>query len=390
MLRILYLVHDLCDPAVRRRVLMLVTGGARVTLAGFRRGGEAPEISGVPIVDLGVTRDGDFAQRLLAVGRAAATIRVALRGIEKPDLLIARNLEMLALAARARRALGLAEAPVAYECLDIHRLMLRDDVIGRTMRAAERRLARDVDLLITSSPAFLREYFTPYGQTDASVELVENRHLDLARHSDVSVGRRAQPPWRIGWYGALRCSHSLDVLGAFARHGGGRFEVVLRGRPALAAIPDFAARVRDVPWLAFRGAYRNPEDIAAIYGDIHFSWAVDFFEADHNSRWLLPNRLYEGSRYGAVPIAVRGTETARFLEERGIGIVLSEASPEALADALFGMDASHFARLEAAVLGLGERTWSCDAGDCRDLVARLAALRRGSRTALVPASGLAT
>ena len=29
MLRVLYLVHDLSDPAVRRRVLMLQAGGAR-------------------------------------------------------------------------------------------------------------------------------------------------------------------------------------------------------------------------------------------------------------------------------------------------------------------------------------------------------------------------
>ena len=37
MLHVLYLVHDLFDPAVRRRVMMLRAGGAKVTLAGFRR-----------------------------------------------------------------------------------------------------------------------------------------------------------------------------------------------------------------------------------------------------------------------------------------------------------------------------------------------------------------
>ncbi len=37
MLHVLYLVHDLADPAVRRRVMMLQAGGANVTLAGFRR-----------------------------------------------------------------------------------------------------------------------------------------------------------------------------------------------------------------------------------------------------------------------------------------------------------------------------------------------------------------
>ena len=40
MLRILYLVHDLNDPSVRRRVLMLAAGGAEVVLAGFQPSGE--------------------------------------------------------------------------------------------------------------------------------------------------------------------------------------------------------------------------------------------------------------------------------------------------------------------------------------------------------------
>ncbi|TIU76079.1 MAG: glycosyl transferase family 1, partial [Mesorhizobium sp.] len=37
MLHVLYLVHDVSDPAVRRRIQMLKAGGAGVTLAGFRR-----------------------------------------------------------------------------------------------------------------------------------------------------------------------------------------------------------------------------------------------------------------------------------------------------------------------------------------------------------------
>lgn len=52
MLNILYFVHDLADPAVRRRVLMLQAGGARVALAGFRRGdNRLADVGGVvPIV----------------------------------------------------------------------------------------------------------------------------------------------------------------------------------------------------------------------------------------------------------------------------------------------------------------------------------------------------
>ncbi|RYD20928.1 MAG: glycosyl transferase family 1, partial [Spirochaetia bacterium] len=61
MLHILYLVHDLSDPAVRRRVMMLAAGGARVTLAGFRRTDKVvSEVAGLKPIDLGVTADGRF------------------------------------------------------------------------------------------------------------------------------------------------------------------------------------------------------------------------------------------------------------------------------------------------------------------------------------------
>ncbi|TGV96386.1 glycosyltransferase, partial [Mesorhizobium sp. M2E.F.Ca.ET.154.01.1.1] len=135
------------------------------------------EIEGLEPVDLGPTRDGRFAQRIGAVAKAALSIGAKLGAVPRPDLIIARNLEMLALARRASGAFG-AGVPIVYECLDIHRLVLRNDLIGKTLRGAERHLARDVKLLVTSSPAFVANYFEPFGQIAAPVELIENKYFD--------------------------------------------------------------------------------------------------------------------------------------------------------------------------------------------------------------------
>jgi succinoglycan biosynthesis protein ExoL len=377
MLHVLYLVHDVSDPAVRRRITMLRAGGAKVTLAGFRRAASpVADIEGLRPIDLGATRDGRFGQRLAAIARAAFGIGAKLTTVPRPDLIIARNLEMLALARRAKSALGGA-VPIVYECLDIHRLVLRNDLVGKALRGAERYLARDVKLLVTSSPAFIANYFKPFGQVAAPVELVENKYFDTAA---VTVDERskaeipAAPPWRIGWFGALRCRRSLELLAEFTRRLDGRFEVVLRGRPALSEFPDFHAFVEAEPWLSFRGPYRNPEDMAAIYGDVHFSWAIDFFEAGQNSEWLLPNRLYEGCRFGAVPISMGNTETGRFHNQQDIGVLLSEATPETLETALGRMEQERFGKLKARVLARNPRTWSYDRSDCRAFVDKLRGL----------------
>ncbi|MCQ8873037.1 glycosyl transferase family 1 [Mesorhizobium sp. LMG17149] len=377
MLHVLYLVHDVSDPAVRRRITMLRAGGAQVTLAGFRRtANPIADIEGLRPIDLGATRDGRFGQRLAAVAKAAVSIGSTLGGMPKPDLIIARNLEMLALARRARSAFG-ASVPIVYECLDIHRLVLRNDVLGKALRATERFLARDVKLLVTSSPAFIANYFKPFGQVAAPIELVENKYFEAAtilpgapETEESPVG----PPWRIGWFGALRCRRSLELLADFSRRMEGRFEIVLRGRPALSEFPDFHGFVEAEPWLSFLGPYRNPEDMAAIYNDVHFSWAIDFFEAGQNSEWLLPNRLYEGCRFGAVPISMGNTETGRFLKQQDIGVMLPQASPEALEAVLGKMEEHRFARLKERVLARNPRTWSYDRSDCRALVERLRSL----------------
>ena len=391
MLHVLYLVHDLSDPAVRRRVIMLQAGGAEVTLAGFRRARQpVAGLDGILPIDLGETRDGRFAQRLAAVARAALSLRARLQGVRKPDVIIGRNLEMLALANRARSLFG-TDTPVVYESLDIHRLLLRRDGIGRAMRRAERRLAQSCALLLTSSPAFVREYFAPYRQISAPVVLLHNKVLELADGQDDGPLQAAAPtegePWKIGWFGALRCRKSLELLAAFTRRMEGRYEVILRGRPAYSEFADFDAFVAAEPHIRFEGAYRNPEDLARIYGEVHFSWAIDFFEEGLNSSWLLPNRLYEGCRHGAVPIAMRKTETGRFLADRHLGLLLGEPSAEALAALIRGLDAEDYEAKRRRITLQDRGTFVCDAGDCRALVDRLRGLAVAIRpTTLVQAA----
>jgi succinoglycan biosynthesis protein ExoL len=374
MLHVLYLVHDVSDPAVRRRIIMLRAGGARVTLAGFRRAvNPIGDVEGLLPVDLGATRDGRFGQRMAAVAKAAVSIGSKFGGVPRPDLIIARNLEMLALARRARSAFS-TKVPIVYECLDIHRLVLRNDVLGKALRATERFLAKDVKLLVTSSPAFIANYFKPFGQIAAPIELVENKYFEAAAtlpNDSEATENPVGPPWRIGWFGALRCRRSLELLADFSRRMNGRFEIVLRGRPALSEFPDFHAFVDAEPYLSFRGPYRNPEDMAAIYQDVHFSWAIDFFEEGQNSEWLLPNRLYEGCRFGAVPISMAHTETGRFLGQQDIGILLPQANTGALETALGKMEEHRFGRLKARVVAHNPRTWSYDRSDCRALVEKL-------------------
>ncbi|MFZ4541727.1 MAG: glycosyltransferase [Rickettsiales bacterium] len=370
-MHVLYLTHDLADPTTAKRVRMLVTGGATVHVAGFSRTIPDMEIAGCHVTDLGRTFNGRFVQRVGAVLRTLVTLRTHRGLFTAADVIIARNLETLGLAVRGRAIAG-TKAPIAYEVLDIHRLLLRNDPIGSILRKLEHWLASHTALIITSSPAFIREYFQSRNPITIPTLLLENKVF--TSDSIHPSPRPAGPPWRISWFGALRCRKSLDILCGVARANPGLVEIIIRGRPAYDQLPNFDEQVRSAHGVKFLGPYRT-EELASIYHEVHFSWAIDMFEEDLNSSWLLANRIYEGSLYGAVPLAAENVETSRFLTNLGIGHTLGKPKAETFTQFLKTLTTESYQAMATAVANIPASTWRCNAQDCVSLVTHLAALQ---------------
>ncbi len=361
MTHIAYVVHDLGDPAVARRVTMLRAAGARVTLLGFRRGAVAPaEVAGAPAIDLGQTHDARLIHRLASVLRRVALPGAVGAAVRAADVVIARNLESLAIAARVRRP----GQRLVYECLDIHRTLLGTSRLHRMVQRAEAALLRRIDALIVSSPAFVREHFARRMPPSVPVVLVENKWLAIDTPAPVAAARpRAGPPWTIGWFGNLRCRRTLAELSALAASGG--VEVLIAGRPSPAEFDDFEGMVARAPGLRFVGAY-TPDDLPRLYGQCHFAWAIDWFEEGLNSSWLLPNRLYEAAVFGVVPIALSDVETGRRLAELGGGLIVEDAAD--LAPTLTAMTADRYAALADGIAGIPRTALVADRTDCTELL----------------------
>ena len=373
-MKLAYFVHDLTDPAVARRVTMLKAGGAEPVVLGFRRSDTAPvTVAGAPAIDLGRTYDGRLGHRARMTLQAALGAGRFRAHLARADVVMARTLEMLAVAQAARLA-ARADTRLVYECLDIHRMMLSPGLKGHAMRAVERALMRRANLLVVSSPAFLEHYFGPMqgvgGRLDLATLLVENKALELGDARPVrGASPPPGPPWRIGWLGAIRCQKSLDILTDLARRRPDLVEVAIHGRPAQVEFRDFDGQLEGAPGVRFGGAY-TAADLPRLYGEVHFSWAIDFMEEGQNSAWLLPNRLYESSRYGAVPIALGGVQTGRYLAEHGFGIRLDD--PADLETALDGLTARRYAALRRDVGRIPETAFVAREADCRALVRALA------------------
>lgn len=368
MTTIAYLVHDLNDAAVARRVRMFVASGARVRLAGFHRRAAADQVAGVPATDLGVTHDARLTARVVAVMRHVARPAAARSIVAGADVVVARNLEMLAIAVRASRP----GQRIVYECLDIHRLLLTRGPAGRLLRGLERRLLRRTAMIVTSSPAFQARYFVARQRYRLPVRLEENRVLALGEAASSTAPERIVPvggPLRIGWFGMLRCYRSLAMLRQLVTDRPGEVEVVLAGVPARTEFDDFDRDVSNLTGLAYVGPY-NAADLPRLYGSIDLAWAIDYFEDGLNSSWLLPNRLYESLAHGAVPVALAGVETGRWLDGHAVGVTVDDPVP-ALAALADRPTRDWLDALTAAADALPRPLLVADDAACRTLVAAI-------------------
>ena len=347
---------------------MLRAGGAEVSLAGFRRSVlPVEEVEGIRPFDLGRTLDADLRQRVVHLAKVLLNFGRHLPAFADTDAFVARNLEMLLIAIRARALLG-GRQPIIYECLDIHRQQISTRLTGRLIRRIESMMLDRSQLLITSSPAFVTAYFKGLLGASVRTEIVENKVFDLEGKEMASRSRTASPRWVIGWFGQLRCRRSFEILRNVADQAGGLVKIVTAGRPAVAVFENFETLVAQSPHFSFLGPYRNPEDLSDLYGRVHFSWTVDYFEPGTNVRWPLPNRLYESGLYGAVPIALRDVETGEWLAQRKLGVLLTEPVEENLLEFFRSLTADAYIEHAAAIARAPRSTWVHDVADCRRLV----------------------
>ncbi|NCP24911.1 MAG: glycosyltransferase family 4 protein [Erythrobacter sp.] len=364
-----YLVHNLNDPAVERRCAMLERGGAKVKLAGFCRDAKLSDaiVRRQPFL-LGRTQDSAMVQRILGTLRAAAFHGDLARYLGDCDALVARNLEQLGV---ARAVVG--DRPLVYECLDIHHTLVGTGPLAKLVRAVEARLLPRVDLLWTSSMAFVDNHFA-HTALDCPVELVENKLL-VDSVEDFPNIPQPDPHGkiRIGWFGMLRCRKTLAVLTDLVAAMPDRLEVLIAGKPSPAVFTDFEGQTARAEGITYHGPYRY-NDLPDLYGRCHFAWTIDWFEEGLNSSWLLPNRIYESLAHGSVPIALADIAVGRWLRLHDAGLLI--ANPDAIAAELARLTPEDIAAHQARVRAIPRRAVLADDRDCRGLVDTVKALAR--------------
>jgi hypothetical protein len=351
----------------------MLAGGAHVNLVGFRRSDvENRSVEGCETIDLGRSYPTRLGHRAALIAIHSLRAKELVSNQSKCDAIIATNLDMLFLANRARNSLPI-RPKLIYECLDIHSTMLSKNPLSLTLRKLERYLLSKSNLVITSSPAFVEHYFKAVQSIRTPILLVENKALCLDKTvtslpPDLTASEQP-PPWRIGWFGKLRARKNLEILIDIARHYPDLVEIEIRGvpDPTCADLEEVIVGHKNVH---FFGSYKA-EDLPHIYNRVHFVWCYDFLSENDNSKWLLPNRVYEGGQFGAVAFASPETQTGSWLAKHGIGILLREPAQE-MGPFLQNLTYSDYTMLRSKVGRVPRNAFIAEYADCQSLLDAIA------------------
>ncbi|MEE9356096.1 MAG: hypothetical protein V3U75_10950 [Methylococcaceae bacterium] len=353
--RLVFIGHNRKDAAIIRRIGSFIDAGVEVTAFTFRRDGE-PETPGPDWnnVDLGYAEHAKLFQRIFLLLKAIRTIARNRQYFKDADVIYARNLDMYMLALAGKVLSGGKRQKLIYECLDVHMAMTKQNYKGAALRWIERYVLKRSDLLVISSPGFLREYFKPTQAYNGPYMLVENKlyfkNTRVDRPETNQFSANGSEPLVIVWVGILRCQKTLDLFIALAKSEGSAVAIRFSGQISEFLIPDFEDQIRPYSNIIFEGAYLWPEGLEKAYRGAHLVWSQELSWKGFNSDWLIPNRVYEGSYFGVLSLCVEGTETANIVKERALGYVLSEATEQALIEFFRAVDRSELHDKQRALL----------------------------------------
>ena len=329
---------DVAEISQIRRIRALRSLGHKVHSFTMRRNNMQQRFEpDWPNTHLYATENENLLKRARVVAASVLKMMFHRQQMRQADVIIARNLDMLAIAWATRALAGARQAPLVYECLDINGALCGSGAKARIMRAAERFLLARVQMLVVSSQGFVRNYFQPIQGYRGAWAIWENKlaaGAALPPRPKMREVSAPDAPLRLGWVGTIRCAPSLALLKDVAVRLGPRLHLHIHGVVHDHALPGFNAAIAEHDNITFHGPYAYPDGLADVYAGLDLVWSQDLWQTGNNSDWLLPNRIYEASWAGCPNIAVATTETGRRVAEDKLGWVIERADPDLLIELL--------------------------------------------------------
>ena len=104
-----------------------------------------------------------------------------------------------------------------------------------------------------------------------------------------------------------------------------------------------------------------PDDLPNIYSKIEIIWSADFSDLSVNSKWLLPNRIYEAGLFSVPQLCFSdNVAICKYIKSLNIGWVLEEANVESLIRFFSSLTGKHYQQIKSNYASLSNDQFSGD------------------------------
>ena len=272
----------------------------------------------------------DPLRRLIPYARFSRRAEQILLQIQ-PDVIHVQGLDMLRIACRVKKR-SRKPVEILYEIPDLHGLQVEPQhsllrrLAQRYVRAEDRRLCRQIRLLIVTSEKFVQRY---YGRLVPAEKIFFFPNVPDPEAFRDYRKKPAGTPMTVGFIGILTYKQQMKDLVYAARRCDMELLIAgLENEPT-----EVEPLCRAYPKGTWVGRYDFARDAAALYGRCDVIHCV-YDTRVENVKVLLPNKLYEAV-WCELPILVaKDTYAAEIVEEWGVGLTVDSQDPEDLVRAL--------------------------------------------------------
>lgn len=211
-----------------------------------------------------------------------------------------------------------------YEVGDIRTVFTNKGIIPKIFRAFEKFILKRTDLLVVTSEAYVHGYFKGIQKLNKlNYHVIENKPELKLNVSDINHEKSDNQKIRIGYFGVLRCSRTLEVLKKLIIEHGDKFELYIRG--IITQGKDIVNDIMLLDNVKAEGEYKVPDDLTSMYNQIDIIWACYPYKGKEISNWMWAKttRFYEACYFKKPMITLEGTQDSYYVKDKGIGMVLN-------------------------------------------------------------------
>ena len=322
-LNVCFLLTHVPNPRMNKRINVYRRNG-HVSVICTRRKSQniwEPQIDGVDynIFDVDLPSSAHILKRAIMSRGYQKSALKKLNEI-KPNVLYCGGLDSLIIAAKYMRKNK--NTKVIYEVADLRESYIAKpkNIIKRFLnnyiKAKEKKLFKNVDLLVVTSPLFYDRYYCNLISRDRMVFIPNAPDKEIF----ANYKRKSEGTFTIGFIGGIRYLKQMKMLVDVA--GELDCEVLFAGAGGTSSeYEEITAYCRDKEYVTFSGRYDYEKEIAGLYEKVDCVYAV--YDADNpNVRIALPNKLYESIVCELPIIVARGTYLSELVQEWNVGVVV--------------------------------------------------------------------